>query len=704
MQNKIIRAVGWSFQSPLSNLMILFDDAQLSDLIDSNSIHHLIYQIRNIESDDLGTFLKLIPPLSELTKTLPQSLPLLDLIYSKCEKLKRESGVEFPALELCCAQLVQQVLWWLAFHHESNKPSASQTKIFSQHNDQVSSTLAFPFNATVRAHLRSIFGVIGRECPSILEDAVQDKVLLEDCLESLGCHGLVNCSTGLIRIFDAVALELLRHQERVKASQQKLKELQKMKSVNEEVPSKSSHQRQMSLTLSEVFDRLKQNESIVGVLEKIVNNQHLSSLLRIVKKRVHSDKVLLNLFNTYSKNAPEGFSFREVNPVIAKLIVAFKNIGNHDFMYGRLRPRDFACYPPDHFSEMKLQVNTLKYELGESKKKIRLLELQNKNLSLSCPKPDYCGASQYYACSTDDELRELTSRFQNLYEANRNTVMEALNELPEFTDSEELKSKTIFSVMVLTFRSVQDTVSKKRDRVWDILDTGENSDRTEMDNALYRFLFKEAQSQHGMQNAKEVTSQIWAVLYDFPSLKTCTCFNRFILDCVDVVWCLVAGINGNKPRMRIQYESYQFDASKHSRHPTSNMRATVIKRVHTMFLAYGLLLLSSICLIVSSFTLEDNMMTEEKRAPMDRSSMVRFGRAPMDRSSMVRFGKRAPMDRSSMVRFGKRAPMDRSSMVRFGKRAPMDRSAMVRFGKRAPMDRSSMVRFGKRTSDVQSEE
>uniref|UniRef100_A0A1I7ZKW3 FMRFamide neuropeptide n=1 Tax=Steinernema glaseri TaxID=37863 RepID=A0A1I7ZKW3_9BILA len=127
-------------------------------------------------------------------------------------------------------------------------------------------------------------------------------------------------------------------------------------------------------------------------------------------------------------------------------------------------------------------------------------------------------------------------------------------------------------------------------------------------------------------------------------------------------------------------------------------------RVPTMFLAYGLLLLSSICLLVSSFTLEDNMMTEEKRAPMDRSSMVRFGRSPMDRSSMVRFGKRAPMDRSSMVRFGKRAPMDRSSMVRFGKRAPMDRSSMVRFGKRAPMDRSSMVRFGKRASDVSTEE
>ncbi|EPB77852.1 hypothetical protein ANCCEY_03028 [Ancylostoma ceylanicum] len=49
------------------------------------------------------------------------------------------------------------------------------------------------------------------------------------------------------------------------------------------------------------------------------------------------------------------------------------------------------------------------------------------------------------------------------------------------------------------------------------------------------------------------------------------------------------------------------------------------------------------------------------------------------------FEKRAPMDRSSMVRFGKRAPMDRSSMVRFG-RAPMDRSSMVRFGKRDSME------------------
>uniref|UniRef100_A0A0N5C5K8 Uncharacterized protein n=1 Tax=Strongyloides papillosus TaxID=174720 RepID=A0A0N5C5K8_STREA len=89
----------------------------------------------------------------------------------------------------------------------------------------------------------------------------------------------------------------------------------------------------------------------------------------------------------------------------------------------------------------------------------------------------------------------------------------------------------------------------------------------------------------------------------------------------------------------------------------------------------------------------DRAMVRFGRSPMGRSSMVRFGRAPLDRSAMVRFG-RAPLARTSMVRFGKRAPLNRA-MVRFGKRAPLDR-AMVRFGKRAPLDRA-MVRFGKRS-------
>ncbi|VDO60607.1 unnamed protein product [Heligmosomoides polygyrus] len=101
-----------------------------------------------------------------------------------------------------------------------------------------------------------------------------------------------------------------------------------------------------------------------------------------------------------------------------------------------------------------------------------------------------------------------------------------------------------------------------------------------------------------------------------------------------------------------------------------------------------------------------------KRAPMDRSTMVRFGRAPMDRSTMVRLVKLPPLIVSCVelyYRFGKRAPLERSSMVRFGKRAPMDRASMVRifqnntthevwksFLTRNYSKNSKIFRFGKR--------
>ncbi|GMT05927.1 hypothetical protein PENTCL1PPCAC_28101, partial [Pristionchus entomophagus] len=86
-----------------------------------------------------------------------------------------------------------------------------------------------------------------------------------------------------------------------------------------------------------------------------------------------------------------------------------------------------------------------------------------------------------------------------------------------------------------------------------------------LDLALYRHMYRRAKNQHGMNNAKEVTSTIWKTLYDFPSLKTCTNFNRFVLECVDVSWDIVAGIDGRFPRLCLEWEGGQFDDSRHRR-------------------------------------------------------------------------------------------------------------------------------------------
>ncbi|EJW81698.1 hypothetical protein WUBG_07394 [Wuchereria bancrofti] len=49
-------------------------------------------------------------------------------------------------------------------------------------------------------HVRSILAAIKIDSPSILETARGVELCLaDDSSEALGCHGLINCSEGLIR-------------------------------------------------------------------------------------------------------------------------------------------------------------------------------------------------------------------------------------------------------------------------------------------------------------------------------------------------------------------------------------------------------------------------------------------------------------------------------------------------------------------------
>ncbi|VDM40756.1 unnamed protein product [Toxocara canis] len=59
-----------------------------------------------------------------------------------------------------------------------------------------------------------------------------------------------------------------------------------------------------------------------------------SSLLRIVRERVQSDRMLLVLFNKLNRAAPPGFEVADVDPAIPKLLVMFMNAYDKE---GRLR-------------------------------------------------------------------------------------------------------------------------------------------------------------------------------------------------------------------------------------------------------------------------------------------------------------------------------------------------------------------------------
>ncbi|VDK64297.1 unnamed protein product [Onchocerca ochengi] len=151
---------------------------------------------------------------------------------------------------------------------------------------------------------------------------------------------------------------------------------------------------------------------------------------------------------------------------------------------------------------------------------------------------------------TYEEILELIKKFANLYDKDGMEILRILRELPEFRGSTELQYKTIMSVIVLSYRSVQENVERRRRMIFEILgdQPSENEESENLDNAFYRYMSRKAMDEHGINGTtKEVILQIWNSLYNLPSLRTCTLFNKFILDCVRTIWDLVTGMNGKPP-------------------------------------------------------------------------------------------------------------------------------------------------------------
>ncbi|EGT30436.1 hypothetical protein CAEBREN_17088 [Caenorhabditis brenneri] len=258
MAHKTSKSAGWSFKPPRQELNLIQYTSQVEPL-DVQLLNHLREQAQN--TDDLSVLFNILPPVEQLVSEIPYTLPLLEAIYLKCELRSVEDGLLLPTKELCCEQLFCQLVWWTAFCEQSN--STSVKKHCAMFTD-------------FQPCIATLMTIIGRQCPDLVKRAHEDRNQLKTCLESLGCHGLVNCSSGLIRMTDAVHLELLKHVENLKVICTQIKELQHDPKSNAPDPSCESHQRQMSMRLSQVFERLKLNETLQCVLEETFQNQHVS--------------------------------------------------------------------------------------------------------------------------------------------------------------------------------------------------------------------------------------------------------------------------------------------------------------------------------------------------------------------------------------------------------------------------------------------
>lgn len=214
-------------------------------------------------------------PMDAYIDSIPQSLLLLDTVYSKFFLLTTDQSTDrFPITVLKPDRLVRQLIWFLTRELDpggNTKRKAADWKL-------------------VGPRLRNLLRVVHSISPMIKRQLKLEKSEIEKALEGLGLHGLVNFGDrNLIEIGEAVKHELCDHYHRIKALCQQVEKLLQNDccsvngggtggkdgasftySINDPkgpIPSQSSHQRLMNLRLSEIKNRLQRNEYVSHFFE-----------------------------------------------------------------------------------------------------------------------------------------------------------------------------------------------------------------------------------------------------------------------------------------------------------------------------------------------------------------------------------------------------------------------------------------------------
>uniref|UniRef100_A0A0R3RIU5 Mitochondria-eating protein n=1 Tax=Elaeophora elaphi TaxID=1147741 RepID=A0A0R3RIU5_9BILA len=105
-----------------------------------------------------------------------------------------------------------------------------------------------------------------------------------------------------------------------------------------------------------------------------------------------------------------------------------------------------------------------------------------------------------------EEIFELIGKFTNLYHKDGTEILRVLDELPEFRGSEDLQHKIVMLVIVLSYRSAQENVERRRRMIFELLgdQPSENEESENLDNALYRYMSRKAMDEEGIDGSTKI--------------------------------------------------------------------------------------------------------------------------------------------------------------------------------------------------------
>ncbi|KAK2142758.1 hypothetical protein LSH36_916g00036, partial [Paralvinella palmiformis] len=181
----------------------------------------------------------------------------------------------------------------------------------------------------------------------------------------------------------------------------------------------------------------------------------------------------------------------------------------------------------------------------------------------------------------NDRPTQLVRRYGNLYTETRLDAFDALEDLPEIADFDDLKGKLLFSVVVLAFRSIQHTLADTRTQVRQLLCLPASDAKVHepaachVEDAISIYLRKSVSKYDTSKNIKEVSEQVWSTLYDYPSLRQCEGLRRYITECVQLAWALSV----QNPPLVIDYSCDVFNDDIHTRFHTSDPESRRVRCV-----------------------------------------------------------------------------------------------------------------------------
>ncbi|XP_054167296.1 uncharacterized protein LOC128964685 [Oppia nitens] len=230
------------------------------------------------------------------------------------------------------------------------------------------------------------------------------------------------------------------------------------------------------------------------------------------------------------------------------------------------------------------EVDVLRRELVKAKQTI--FELQDKERKMKDRLAEQTqrmlerGVRFENVCLGDRRPTALIRKYGNLYAQARVDTLDALDSLQALKDADELKSKLLFSVVVLAFRSVHHLLVDIRRRLNQLLQIPDslgvhNIDPSvkELHSSVNHYLRSNTDRFDVNKNVEEVCTQIWATLYDYPCLKACDLLVTYVRDCVRLAWALSI----QTPSYVIEYETRSFRKDMHIKFHASNQESDVIK-------------------------------------------------------------------------------------------------------------------------------